>query len=98
MLGHNASTVPRLPADTEAGELYVDGAGRVVFRNRQAILTDSRSNTAQGAFGDGGAELAYEDVDVAYDDASVANRVRIARVGGVQQTADDGASQAFNLI
>ncbi len=98
-LAANTLTELQLTADTEAGELYVDGAGRVVFRNRQAILTDSRSNTAQGAFGDGGgAELSYEDVDVAYDDASVANRVRIARVGGVQQTADDGASQALNLI
>lgn len=98
-LAANTLTELRLVADTEAGELYIDGAGRVVFRNRQALLTDSRSNMAQGTFGDGGgAELAYEDVVVAYDDATVANRVRIARVGGIQQTADDGASQALNLI
>lgn len=89
----------RLVADTEAGEFYIDGAGRVFFRNRQAIMTDSRSNLAQATFGDGGgAELVYEDVDVAYDDLTVANRVRITRVGGTQQTADDAASQSLNLI
>lgn len=39
-------------ADNEIGELYLDGAGAVVFRGRQQILTDTRSNTPQAIFGD----------------------------------------------
>ncbi len=38
-------------AESEIGELYVDGAGQVVFRNRRATLTEARSNTVQFTFG-----------------------------------------------
>ena len=43
----------QLATDSEVGELYTDGQGRVVFRNRQAIFTRPGSVTAQGIFGDG---------------------------------------------
>jgi hypothetical protein len=84
--------------DSEVGELYVDGAGRVVFRNRLAILSEARSNTSQATFGDGGgAELPYQQVIPEYDDAVLFNTVRATRAGGSAQTATDAASVTANL-
>ena len=42
-----------LVQDTEAGHLYVDATGKVVFRDRHAIFTDDRSITSQATFGQG---------------------------------------------
>ena len=39
--------------DSEIGAVFVDGAGRVVFRNRHANLESVLSTTVQGNFGDG---------------------------------------------
>lgn len=79
--------------DSEIGQIYIDAAGRVVFRNRHANMEDARSATIQGAFGDGVGELPFDDAQIVYDDDGLANVVRIANVGGVQQTAEDVASQ-----
>lgn len=88
-----------LTVDTEVGELYIDGAGKVYFRNRNAINNDSRSTTSNGTFGDGGgSELPYFDLSFSNDDTQLVNRVIITRVGGTQQMAEDTASQADYLI
>lgn len=87
-----------LVQDTELGELYVDGGGRVVFRNRSAIFNEARSNVSQATFGDDPAELSYQDVTVAYDDTGLVNRAQIAREGGTQQTADNIESQQQWLV
>jgi hypothetical protein len=88
-----------LVVDTEIGEGYIDGAGRYVFRNRNALLEDTRSNTPQATFGDGGGgELPYENITVEYDDEQLANLVRIARAGGTVQTAQDTTSQSLYLV
>jgi hypothetical protein len=42
----------RLAADTELGELYVNGSGQVVFRRRRGVLEDARSTNPQATFGD----------------------------------------------
>ncbi|HEX7918892.1 MAG TPA: hypothetical protein VF454_05770, partial [Gemmatimonadales bacterium] len=87
-----------LVADSEIGELYIDGAGRVRFRSRLDIFTKPVSNTPQAVFGDDGAELPYVEVGQTYDDANMANQVKIARTGGTQQTAEDPASMDEFLI
>jgi len=46
-----AWTELQLVAETEIGEVYVDGAGRVVFRNRQSALESMRSLYANALFG-----------------------------------------------
>ncbi|MEV0993410.1 hypothetical protein [Nonomuraea sp. NPDC050202] len=82
----------QLVADTEIGELYQDAGGKVVFRNRQALLTEDRSITPQARFGSGGAaagRLPYHHVDIAYTRQQMANVVRATRAGGVEQTASD---------
>ncbi len=86
-----------LTADSEIGEVYVDGAGRVVYRNRHALLTETRSAVSQGVFGDGPGELPVLEVVSSFDDGRLANLVRAARVGGAEQTAEDAASQAAYL-
>lgn len=105
--------------DSEIGQVFIDGGGRVVFRNRHANLESVRSTTVQGNFGDGtgmgawvlGAgvlgsialglstvEVPFEDAVIAYDDDGLANQVRIANVGGTEQTAEDVGSQQEYLI
>jgi hypothetical protein len=95
----SALTELYLVVDTEIGEGYIDGDGRYVFRNRNALLEDTRSNTPQATFGDGGgAELPYDNVTVEYDDEQLVNLVRIARNGGSTQTAQDTTSQTQYLV
>lgn len=94
-LAANAWTEALLTADTEIGELYFEGDGTITFRDRHAILTDSRSSTSQATFGDaGGSELPYSGVEIANDDTQIFNTVHIARTGGTTQTAEDATSQA----
>jgi hypothetical protein len=87
----------QLTAETEMGELYVNGNGFLVFRNRQALLRDTRSNTSQATFGDDPAvpttELPYASVTPAYDDSTLWNGAAIANQGGTLQQAADATSQ-----
>jgi len=86
----------QLTASSELGELYMDGGGKVVFRNRNASLTDSRSITSQATFGDGGgAEIPYQDLAIAADDATFFNEALVTRAGGTEQSAADTASQTL---
>jgi hypothetical protein len=50
--GDTALNLMQLAADTEAGSLYMDGSGNVVFRRRTADLHDARSTAIQAVFGD----------------------------------------------
>ncbi len=83
-----------LVQDTEIGEVYIDAAGRLVFKDRHAVLTEPLSTTSQAIFGRFGqsGELPYVDLEPAYDDADLRNVVRIAREGGVTQEARDDTS------
>lgn len=81
-----------LTSDTELGEVYFDGAGRIVFRERTAVMTETRSTVPQGEFATDGT-LPYASITVATDDTLLANLVRIARAGGTEQVAADVESQ-----
>ena len=50
--GDTALNLMQLTADSEPGDLYMDGAGNVTFRHRQAILADYRSAIPQAVLGD----------------------------------------------
>jgi hypothetical protein len=52
LFGDTALNLLQLTADSEIGELYMDGAGNVTFRERQAIIEDTRSTQVQAVFGD----------------------------------------------
>jgi hypothetical protein len=88
----------QLVTDSEYGEFYMDADGIAVFRRRHAILADTRSNTPQATFGDGGgSEIPYRDTAVDSDDATMANYVSITRVGGVEQVVEDTTSETRYL-
>lgn len=82
----------QLVADSELGELYVRGDGKVVFRNRRAIITESRSTAVQATFGGGPGELPYHKVGYVTDNTQLFNTIRITREGGGEQVAQDAAS------
>ena len=83
-LAQNAWSELQLTSDTEFGELYIDGSGRVVFRGRDDVLTDERSTVAQAVFGDRAdlGEIPLLEVAVSYDDEQIVNDAQIARAGG----------------
>lgn len=98
-LGDTALSLLQLTSDSEVGELYVDGAGNLVFRSRHAILTDTRSASPQGVFGDqpgtveaSGTEEAFTQAQRALDDTQLANDVQVTIAGGTLQEATDDAS------
>lgn len=68
-------------AQSELGELWVDGGGRVNSRGRQGLLTDTRSTVSQGTFGDTYAEFPYDNVTLSSDDATFYTQVRVTAAG-----------------
>lgn len=98
-LGGNTLDELQQTAVSELGELYVDAAGKVVFRNRHALLTDARSNTSQLTFNDQatGAEIPYHALSFSTDDSTMANTVKVTREGGTEQIATDTASITENF-
>lgn len=91
----------QLVQDSEMGHLFVDAAGRVVFRNRHAMFTSPRSAASQATFGDGGygvtGELPYADVIPSSSDEGMANTITVTREGGIEQTVVDAAARARYL-
>lgn len=104
-MGDTALNLLQLTADSEIGELYVDGSGTLVFRGSRAILQDPRSLTPQGVFGDqpgtshpAGTELAYWQPGRADDTATLANDIQATRAGGTLQQVQNAASVALYLF
>jgi len=83
-------------ADSEMGELYVEGDGTLTFRDRDAIVTAARSATPQATFGDaGGVELKFASPRLGYSDSQVLNEITLVyNQQGDSVTASDGTSQA----
>jgi hypothetical protein len=106
VLGDTALNLMQIAVDSEIGQLYVNGAGAVVFRNRHALLNDARSNTPQAVFGDlpgtvqtAGTELAYAAVGRADDDTTIGNDIQATRTnGGTLQEVTDAPSIAKYLF
>ena len=80
-------------ADSEVGELYIDGQGRVVFRNRSAIHTDSRSVSVQATFGNPPTSPTPAEAKLSTDDVTLYNEVIATRDGGDGQVVADSSSQ-----
>lgn len=100
--GSSALTLLQLAADSEAGQIYIDGRGRFVFRGRHAPMSDTRSNTVQGVFGDlpgtahsAGTELEMNVAARPDDDTAMANDIQATIAGSPNmQEASDAASIA----
>lgn len=76
----------------ERGEMYADpwDSGKVRFRDRHALWTDSRSITSQVTFGDSGSEVTYTALELADD--RIVNSASVQRSGGATVTVTDSAS------
>lgn len=100
-LDGNVLDLMQQAVDSEIGQMYMDGSGAVVFRNRTALLSDTRSNASQATFGDNpaGSELPCAAVGRANDDTTIANDIQAAIAnGGVLQEAQDAQSVATYLF
>jgi len=100
ILGDTPWNLMQLAVDSEIGELYINGSGVVVFRNRQGILQDTRSTVPQAVFGDAagsaqaaGTEVPYRQVTRARDDTTVSNDVQATRAGSTNM--QEAFSQAM---
>lgn len=97
-LAGSALTELQLVQDTEQGEFYVDAAGKPTFRNRQAILSDTRSAVSQATFGDGGyaatGEIPFANAIQSTPGDTLVNSISAARVGGTEQVVEDALSVA----
>lgn len=91
-LAQNALTELYLTADTERGELFIDGQGHVVFRDRHHRYTDPHSLFPRWVLGNADGELQCVLPQPETDDEVLVNRAEIGRVGGTVQTAEDAAS------
>ena len=94
-LEKNAAEELKLTADSEGGVIWVDRSGTVVFDNIYALIENSRSNTVQATFGDGGGEQPYNDVTSEYNGDLIVNIAAFARAGGEVQTVVDATSRAL---
>ena len=89
--------------DTEGGQFFFDRLGRAVFRNRDHILTATRSKVVQVLFGDNptgwavSGEMPYADVEPTSGEDNVVNSISAQRVGGVEQTVENALSVAQYL-
>lgn len=78
--------------DTERGQFFIAGDGHPQFQDRHARLT-TPLDTSQATYGDDVGELSYRDIGMSYDDTFIYNNIKITRLGGTVQTADDTISQ-----
>ena len=88
----NALSAIQLATNSEGitAKVYANKDNAVTFKSRQAIYTDSNSNTSQATFGSG--NLSFEKIDIDFDDELVKNKISINRTGGTAQTATDSDS------
>ncbi|MEU1761667.1 hypothetical protein [Micromonospora sp. NPDC005652] len=94
-LGTDPLSVAQEVALNEIGDLYADAEGRIVFRHRHRLLTDTRSTTSQATFGSGPGELRWVDsLGLSHDRGALINRVTatVDLEDAVPQTASDTAS------
>lgn len=90
VVGEDSAAYMQLVADTEGGELAVDSQGRIMFRDRHALLQDTRSTAPQVTFGDDPAdsgEKKYAALGLVVDAEQIVNTARVER-------ADDGTDPA----
>lgn len=80
-------------AQTERAEFYMESDGTVMWRNRNALATDSRSTASQATFGDSASETYhYSEIGTDYNEVQIRDDVTVTRDGGTPQRATDTPS------
>jgi hypothetical protein len=77
---------------TENGSLFVTGDGKIRFRSRSAIFTESRYTTSAVTFTDAGTP-GYMDLAIAPADEWIRNHVTVTGTDDVSAVANDSTSQ-----
>lgn len=81
-------------ADAELGEIWFNGAGTIVFRDRNSVYAATNRTVSQATFGDAGAELRYTGFSLATDDVQIYNDISLTSNDNVVGTASDSGSIA----
>lgn len=80
--------------DSEYGNLWVDGDGKVVFYDRDRLYLEARSLTVQATFSDSGTDIDFTGLAAGRRRAELYNQATVTRDGGVEQFAEDPDSVA----
>ena len=88
----SALSAIQLVEQSDLGAFYIDHDGKAVYLSRQT-LSQRASGTAY-EFDDNGVNIQYQNIDINYDEAELANSVTLTRLSGQPQTASDSASIA----
>lgn len=98
----DALTEIQAAAQAEAGDVYADGDGTIVFRTRMDGIKQPAQAVSQGTFADGtpggeATEMPAYDVSIAYDESTLVNIAQVTRAGGdqVQEARDDVSVQRY---
>jgi hypothetical protein len=93
LAGQKALDHLRLVDATEGGCLTMARDGKVMLRNRHSNQSGPARNTvSQATFGDqGGTEIGYTALGMAFDDVELANRVTVTRRNGITAVVFDQA-------
>lgn len=91
-LAQSAWTEILLTSDSDAGYVWIDRAGRFVFRPRGGLSPSPVLTFSSTA---GSTDLEFDDITISYDKQQVYNVVRLSRAGGTQQFVEDLSSQAL---
>ncbi|MDA1095439.1 MAG: hypothetical protein O3A25_19585 [Acidobacteria bacterium] len=86
----NALTAMQGVVTAEQGALYATPDGVLQFDGRNALLTETRSNTSQATFGSG--NLTIDQIFVEYASDLIKNAISVTRTGGTAQDATDATS------
>lgn len=84
----NALEHIQLVAASELGLFFEKGNGDATFHDRMT-RRESPYDTSQATFGDDAGEMKYRNVVFKYDEELIYNNIRLTRVGGTEQTAND---------
>lgn len=83
----------RLVEATEQGALYINhrDAGKLRFRDRAALLTETASTTSQATFTDDATDTTnvhYSGIEIDYDELEIINSVDVTWIGGTVTRTD----------
>lgn len=76
--------------NSDLGAFFIDQDGKATYLSR-ATLSQKASGTPY-EFADDGTDIAYQNIDINYDETELANQVTFTRLSGSPQTVSDTAS------
>ena len=76
---------------SDLGAFFIDHAGNATYYSR-STLSQLAADANPYEFSDDGTDIAYQDIDVNYDETELANSVTFTRLSGQPQTASDSTS------